>query len=120
MPHRLPSFAASLAPRGLAAALPRRLSPAHAGGGLAALAAAGRSLGNAAQHFKAVATVVVPWQSASEEHAHECASLERVATQNRLACIVAQRALSSSAPLSVSFVINQHRSFPVAVLKSKK
>ena len=86
----------------------------------ALLAAAGRSLGNAAQHFKAVATVVVPWQSASEEHAHECASLERVATQNRLACMVAGRALSSDTPLNVSFVFNQHRSFPVAVLKSKK
>lgn len=86
----------------------------------ALLSAAGLSLAKAAQAFKAMALVSVPGHVSSEEHAHECSSLERVATSNRLACMVAERALTAGTSLDLSFTFNQHRSFPVAVLKSKK
>lgn len=58
--------------------------------------------------------------NAMEEHSKECAALERVATQNRLACIVAARAAVSGTSLDVSFEFTQHKSFPVVLLKSRK
>jgi hypothetical protein len=50
----------------------------------------------------------------------EYAPLERVAQQNRLACMVAERAAAGGAKLDLNFEYTHHRSYPVAVLKSKK
>jgi len=69
--------------------------------------------------FKALGTVA-GLEHAAEEHVRNCGALERVAQQNRLACLVAERAASAGAQLELSFEFTQHRSFPVAVLKSKK
>jgi hypothetical protein len=78
-----------------------------------------RPLLQASQLFKVLATVPQD-QHTSAGHARECAALERIAQQNRLACMVAERALANGAQLELSFEFSQHRTFPVAVLKSKK
>lgn len=57
---------------------------------------------------------------AADEHSQECAALERVAAQNRLACMVAARAAASGTSLDVTFEFSQHKSFPVVLLKSRK
>ena len=57
---------------------------------------------------------------APDEHTKECAGLGRVAQQNRLACMVAERAMVAATQLEVSLEFTHHQSFPVAVLKSRK
>lgn len=75
----------------------------------------------AAQHYKALgAAAAVAGEHVPEDHKRECAAFERVAMQNRLACMVAERALSGGTTLDLAFEFQQHRSFPVAVLKSRK
>jgi hypothetical protein len=69
--------------------------------------------------FKALGMATGP-EHAPESHAADCNALERVAQQNRLACLVAERAATAGAKLELSFEFTQHRSFPVASLKSKK
>ena len=54
-----------------------------------------------------------------DDHAAACGALERVAQQNRLACLVAGRAAAGGAQLDLSFDL-QHKHFPAAVLKSRK
>lgn len=54
-----------------------------------------------------------------DDHARSCATLQRVAMQNGLACAVASRAAAGGASLDLSFDL-QHKHFPVAVLKSRK
>ena len=70
----------------------------------------------AAQLFKALATIPATEQLAEGEYV----PLERMAQQNRLACIVAERAAAGGSQLDLKFEFTQHRSYPVAVLKSKK
>lgn len=68
-----------------------------------------------------LATVApAPGELVPEERTHEFVALERVANQNKLACLVADRALGSGTTLELSFEFSHHRSFPAAVLKSKK
>lgn len=74
----------------------------------------------AATMFKALATIPpLPGELMPEERVRECAALERVANQNKLACLIADRALGSGATLQLSFEFNHHRFAPAAVLKSK-
>lgn len=75
----------------------------------------------AANMFKALAMVApAPGELVPEERARECVALERVANQNKLACLVADRALGSGTTLQLSFEFNLHRFAPAAVLKSKQ
>jgi hypothetical protein len=69
--------------------------------------------------FKALALVWHPDHGKDDAHARDCGALERAAAQNRLACMVAERAAAAGTLLDLSFEFH-HRHFPGAVLKSKK